>query len=581
MNFAASMGSLLATLRRWLAACWQQGRPGAPARPLDPDDAWYKASYLALVLTWLTLGLALLTYAGFDALLAAAARIGGTSGAGGTALHDFLTADKAAAGMAVIEAWNAGKLRTVWWDIPALALWLDALVIVPAYVLAFGALARRLRVELEADGTKMLLGWDFQVILCWLIPLLALVDEIENGLGLVALHLKNSPDGVYTALAWTSQAKFTLLAIVAILLALLLSLWFFNLPRGNEEVNEGENDQRLRSRLRMRRAVADIVWRSKYVLGGLVVFGGINLLSDQTRDVLIGMVSLGQDASGDGFWSRYWPYFITLFALWLLVQVTTTWLRIVCRIRDPNSRQAALRRQNGDNVHPGGTFAKWWARIVGASPILFFYLASMHAAADGVTASDPTAAHNLARLGLFVLGLNLGWLVWRAARVRLPANQDLTRYYNCADSMGDLIAGGQSTRGFWEFGLPALALLLFVGVRWLYLDAAGGSVPQASPALALVTLIAAFWIACFGWLAQLEIRRSTPYVFFAVMLAGIFGYLGLTENHIIPVWGGHGNARSPRRAGALGRRTGRAGLADALDLVAAAYTLRQLGERAG
>jgi len=506
VSIKAALRETLARYRDAVRCSWRLGHPWLmpdPAAAFQQNPDWQKDSNLALAASWIALLFALTLVAGLDLLLC----VGDKTGIG-----DLLGAGAREEANKILDVWRQyGLLNPPW--VPGLYLLCDIFLLVPAYVLAFGALARRLRHELVLDDNVLLLGWSSQSLICRGVLWLAIVDQVENVLGLLLLW-EYLPELLYGVLAWTSRLKQWMLSALLLLLVYLFLEWFYNLSL---------------ARTKMRRAIVDIVWRSKYVLIGLIGYAMIAVVMDQSRDVLGGMAQAG-------FLPGLFAAVATLVSAWVLSQIAAMWPRIVCRLRSPESqieRHTQLRDKmialpSLDDPLPGDAFAKWWARLLGALPILLLFWAGMRSAADAVIGGalkqggDAGPAYGLLGLSLFTILLNLGWLAYRD---HVGKQRENPCYYNCVDETGIRTEFQQ----YWTWQLPLVALVLYVFCRGL------GSFLDNWPPLtyALISFAFGFWLALFGWLAQLELQRATPYVLLGAIFVGMLGYLGWTDNHLI------------------------------------------------
>lgn len=149
------------------------------------------------------------------------------------------------------------------------SLWIDSLLFVPLYVVFLICLQRNFVKALEADETKpRVLDWAVPVNRLAAVPILAgTLDLIENGTTLYALieagqGAATTSDWLLAAIMISAWMKWILVTIAMGISAWLFSLWFFK-----------SSDGVANDRAQLRRAVVDIVWRTKFALLVVVVYG--------------------------------------------------------------------------------------------------------------------------------------------------------------------------------------------------------------------------------------------------------------------------------------------------------------------
>ena len=98
------------------------------------------------------------------------------------------------------------------------------------------------------------------------------------------------------------------------------------------------------------------------------------------------------------------------------------------------------------------------------------------------------------------------------------------------------------SKGYWMFGrispfaLPLVALLMILLARLVDV------LPPGNPfsidyfptmTLGIITLAVTMWLSLFGWLSLFEQHRAIPWVGLLIVIAGVFGVLGWTDNHVV------------------------------------------------
>jgi hypothetical protein len=139
---------------------------------------------------------------------------------------------------------------------------------------------------------------------------------------------------------------------------------------------------------------------------------------------------------------------------------------------------------------------------------------------------------------LLIFGLiSIGAAIWFLMnRARQPHHR-----YVGAGSMTtfpDIRRNALTERRYQFLGLPATALALpvlaLIGMMVLRTLAFAGLLHDAPATFAIVTLALTWWLGVFGWLSMAEIVSERPWVVFIILVMGIFGVLGLTDNHTVP-----------------------------------------------
>lgn len=268
-----------------------------------------------------------------------------------------------------------------------------------------------------------------------------------------------------------------------------------------------------------RRAIADLAFRSRYVLLALTAFG-VLVLGDQGRDVLHGM------ASSSDRYTKILVLAVSALALWTFGFACWLWTRSVGMIRTEQAAAAAVRA--GEQV-----LAKRWARALGVAPALMVAWLCGSTFGEAVGADDVSSAWLLACFGI---GTVVGGMLFVYRRVADTATGNC--YYDCIDLTG---WSKKSYRLLWVIGpyaLPIFALAAAFALRAVAL--AAPSMPMAFP---IVLFSLTFWLSLAGWISLFEQRQAVPWMLLVVLVIGGFGWLGWSENHRIDGWldahGGH------------------------------------------
>lgn len=335
------------------------------------------------------------------------------------------------------------------------------------------------------------------------------------------------PHGLVPMLGEAAHAaKLALAALLALVFVALGLVWLF---RGDGQRAE---------RAVLRRGLADIVWRTRYVLVALVLLIALTLAMDQCRDVAIG-VAYGLFRWPQALWA--WPVLaLSVVAVWAMSFSCWLWARLVCRMPGPATDAAAPPPAVEATLHVA---ARGLARLLGLVPAFAAALMSAHAARDAIWAGMRLPAqHVAAPLVLLAFGLAsvLGGLLF--LRGREHAARDGGRiaadYYDDPGLRGDWMAAvaAEKYAFAWRGGpgplaLPLIALVLAVALRCAAVLLQPG-VPLAYPVVVL-TLVG--WLGLFGWLAMKEQREARPWVLLIVAAVGMAGLAGLSDNHRVRV----------------------------------------------
>lgn len=350
-----------------------------------------------------------------------------------------------------------------------------------------------------------------------------------------------------------------------------------------------------RSRLRV--GVADIVWRSRYVLAALALFGGLLLGLDQCRDVVVAAadgMAWGSAAALGALSSAVVAIAFFVFSCWL-------WTRLVCQVPRPGRHD---HRPDGAEALTRdflwlNQFARWWARLLGLVPLVLVGLLIAKACHDATMGSRSLALPGqappvLAPLWVVLFGLacvfaggGFLWLRKRATRLgldhasgvanqeadtqpagrlrleaplrlsyyqvgaRLPARDRAQATGAASESLWNLVMrqdtaerqGAPEGERYRFLGLlpytplllPLLALLFMLALR-VWVVALGHEPAVAPPTLAVVVLAMTWWLGVFGWLSIVEESQARPWVLFIVAGVGALSALELTDNHVVPLF---------------------------------------------
>jgi hypothetical protein len=311
-------------------------------------------------------------------------------------------------------------------------------------------------------------------------------------------------------------------------------------------------------RVALRRGLADIVLRTRYVLAALGALIGLTIVSDQCRDVAIGV------ADGLAAWGSAWVatlvMLVSVIAVWAMSFSSWLWVRLACRMPAATSRSEALPDAVDSTLQEAARAA---ARTLGLVPLFVTAVMSAMAARDAMwAAAERSGRPVLAPLVLLLFGAAsvVGGIGFLRGRERSAGAGDgpPERYYNDPrlDANWMETFDGAKYRFMWRKGpgpvaLPISALLLAVILRCVS-ALAQPTVPFAYPVI-LFTLV--MWMGFFGWLSLKEQREARPWVLLLVVLVGVEGFAGFADNHVVRIadqfGGGRLSAPSVQVLGAL------------------------------
>lgn len=398
-------------------------------------------------------------------------------------------------------------------------------------------------------------------------------------------------DGVMPSLAKLgAQAhtlKLKLVPLVVGCVALAWLLWLYGADRVPDHLLD-ESTPNLRAyRAQLRRGMAAVVWRTRYVMLVLMLFAGVTLGLDQCRDVLLALAHWSSgDVQGAPGLHRLGMIVMVGVAVSLFVYSTWLWARLACRIRGQAAVLAGTAPVRGapPDQAPSwelqlqrrlGAVARTWARALSLVPLLCMYALVAFSISDAITAAAaaPQGADvgdslfgtvlTLMLIGLLTVGLGGVFLMTRRA-LTLADEAD---YFNREEGLYELLLGqaeadrpqapqpgsttwGRAWAAFWRmvrrFGawtawltprtLPPIALALVWLIR-LGLARTPDTMSTIPAALALVTLTLTWWMGVAGALTLAEVRLGRPYGLFLIVLLGALAVLplGVGNNHVLPL----------------------------------------------
>ncbi len=461
-----------------------------------------------------------------------------------TSMEFFL---KHGADQRVLDCWDVYGIKTG----AAILLGFDSLYLI-FYTIFLITLARHLSFELKQDFGKDAVKW---LVVCLpkiaalSVLTLAFIDILENILGILGILGITSGWRLGSAVCFFNTWKSNFIRIILVLLGFLLSAWYFNFfnPARNDP---NTHDTRFDERARLRVASADMVWRSRYVLLALLLFGGLTIVMDQSRDVLAGMAQgMSQNLHEIKFgWSGllsglvgFGSFLIHFVAIWLFAYTCWFWVRVVGRMQRPDDdvkcHVVGCPKRNR-SAEARDIFAKWWARLLGIAPFLMLTWMCGLAAQAAVRSGDLKAALVLIIFGSVLFFLPILMIRFRGQDPRTRA-MDKSEYIYYDYLVDDKAQNNKVKEELWGNNyrflrcfscppalLPILSLVLLEVVRFW-------SISESAPPLALAAIAFAltFWTSLLGLLAQAALRRAIPWVLILILLVGGLGFFDLTDNH--------------------------------------------------
>lgn len=344
---------------------------------------------------------------------------------------------------------------------------------------------------------------------------------------LALLAVWGLPSGAW--LASLDLVRHVLDIAVAMLLFGLLAVWLFDIghPDRFAESTTAERSVhlRLKGRAVLRHEIADIIWRSRYSIVCIGLFAAMTLVMDQGKDVLVGL----SQASEQG---EHGPIAIgvTIASVWLFAHASYLWPRVLARTQRPSTAQVRGPTPESQIV------AKWWARLLGAAPMLILTLLSGAAAQSAFSGGVEDSGGWLILLCSAVsLAIGLFFFGARAVFARI-SKRDQDGYYEVLDTKE---ARYEALRGPYRFfGIPnattnlIVVSLVFIVVIRLY----ALNVPGIPLALAAIAAGLTLWACILGQLSALSLRQETPWVSVLVAASGLLGAFGWTDNHRVPIF---------------------------------------------
>jgi hypothetical protein len=412
----------------------------------------------------------------------------------------------------VAPAENRIRAALVLWSERALIhrarafLWVDLLAFAPLLALAILAFCRHFEWLLQHDRDTPPQPYHAvaERLPAWIALGSVFAAIAADGLTLYALTFAGSPS---TLPAWlplgvelSAWARVACLSLGLLLALVLLARWYFP---------PSDAAQPAADRARLRAAVADMMWRSKYAVFVLVAHGALVLGMDQTRDALVRQV-----LDHDGALSAVLGAVITLLAVLLLGFASWLWPRVILRLRGP-----------GDPEEPHAdrrieAFARWWSRLLGLAPFGIVALVLAQAMHDVPADSEavPWFAAAMALVGV----LALVYLFVVVTRRR--GDMD---YYRGALGMSEARMDMRWWPAVIIWGSPALFLLArYAGLH-------EGTPPLA---LAVITTGLGTWAGILGWVAYESRRAAVPYFLALLLLVGALGVLDWSDVHRMRTW---------------------------------------------
>jgi hypothetical protein len=307
----------------------------------------------------------------------------------------------------------------------------------------------------------------------------------------------------------------------------------------------------------VRRGMADILGRTRYVLLILAVFAGLTLVMDQCRDVSI--------AVADGMFSwpeaiSAWPCFLlSVLAVWALSFSCWLWARLACRMPGPAATQRTAMTISADQTLQAA--ARGFARLLGLVPPFVAALMSAYAMRDSTWAASPpfgTAARQATSDAVFSPILLLvfgaasvfGGLLFLWSRESATMASGSQTYYDDETLIEDglLVIAKEKYRFIAQWG---------PGPTWLAIWALGLAVltrgitviwqPGVPFAFVVIVLMLVAWLGLLGVISLKERREARPWVLIFIAITGVLGYGGFTENHRVRIIETAGSGALPDR----------------------------------
>ena len=295
-----------------------------------------------------------------------------------------------------------------------------------------------------------------------------------------------------------------------------------------------------------RRALVSVVWRSRYVLLALAMVVLLLLVMDQGRDVIYAVAASTSNLDGEFALASLINSAIAValsnIALWTFAFSSWLWTRCVVKTRSTSAAQCAV--DNPDIE----IFARDWARALGIAPCLIAVLMCVAAMGDAVAAAAASEHANwgpivgLCAFVFVVLAGGIGFVLMRTRDDGESSPSSRGKYFDYATL--EQTVGNPHYRLFGLISptwLPIFALLAGLACRYLQLQSAAQGLGLPSLALAILLFELSFWLSLAGWLSLYEQRESVPWLLFVLILMGVLGAVGWTDNHVVT--GQIGNTR--------------------------------------
>lgn len=399
---------------------------------------------------------------------------------------------------------------------------------------------------------KTLLAVKLPVVLGGIV-LAVLVCGLSAGIGDQCKAPLTAPHWVmpYSIGCGFHRGKFYLLGMVALVIVICAGLWLFAVL-----ADRNRSDLR-QQRAELRSAIWDIFVRSRYVLATLILFIGLVLGLDQAQDVMYAVASapwptLQAESDLWGWAGTLLVYVLAATSVWSLSFACWLWSRSVCIVVAPGR---AARSMPG----PADLIARHWARLLGLVPYGVVFLLCESVIVDSTRASyaallakNPTDAYFNIILSVVTFSITTVLLGLVYVRIRVANSEPL--YYNAddwriwafnADFLGGWQRGGKFRKyrllGFvTPYMLPFVALVGMFACRAVDIYPSDGIVP--SMAFPVIVFTLTMWLCFFGWLSMLEVVRAIPWVLLLLVLVGVLGVLGYSDNQRVwlPIVGGSG-----------------------------------------
>ncbi len=310
-----------------------------------------------------------------------------------------------------------------------------------------------------------------------------------------------------------------------------------------------------------RGALADTVWRSRYVIAAVGVCFALLVLMNQGQDVVYAMVSHPWTQGLSGWTSSLQTLAVlaaTAVSLWIFGFACWLWTRLGVQV----SRRADPERTGPASAQDW--FARNWARAWGVAPAALIVWLTLKSLPQAVLL--PHDKGPIIVLILFAVWVIAGAIafVWRRDKLAVARHQSAgaAGAADAADAAGDLYYANVRLRDLLVksdnhklFGcvtptwLPVVALTLGLSFRALGLFApADWQLPTLT--LPIMLCLVTFWLSLAGWISLYEHSESVPWLLFGLVWIGALGFLGAADNHRVPL-GDNGVIHHPGAAFAM------------------------------